>query len=64
MLNGLKLFDQAAIKNEFNMMHPWIKQNAVNIIDELKLYDSQSPLITHKQFIDYIRSSYGFKKTT
>jgi len=64
VLNGLKLFDQAAIKNEFNMMHPWIKQNAVNVIDELKLYDSQSPLITHKQFIDYIRSSYGFKKTT
>ena len=63
ILNGLKLFDQKSIEQEFNMMHHWIKQNAVNVLTEVNNYDGQTPLVTHREFINYIKQIYGVKKT-
>lgn len=54
ILHGLKLYDKNSIKQEFDMMHPWIKQNAVDVLEELRIYDEQSPTVTHKQFIDHV----------
>lgn len=62
VLNGLKLFDQTSIESEFNMMHPWIKNNAINVLAESMSYDEQTPLVTHSQFINYIKELYGVKK--
>lgn len=57
VLAGLKLFDIDAIKNEYNLMHPVIKEIAENFIRESRTMEKIQPTVGHKEFISYIRNS-------
>lgn len=56
ILAGLNLFDRAAIKQEYDMMHPKIKEYAENFIRENRMLEKTQPTVGHKQFIAYIRN--------
>ena len=57
ILAGLKLFDTDAIKHEYEMMHPKIKEIAENFIREKRTMEKVSPSIGHKEFISHIRNN-------
>ncbi len=57
ILNGLKLFDIPAIQQEYEMMHPAIKQIAEKFIREKRTLERISPTVGHKEFISHIRGS-------
>jgi hypothetical protein len=56
ILAGLKLFDIEAIKQEYEMMHPVIKEIAENFIREKYTFEKINPSVGHKQYIEYVRN--------
>jgi tryptophan halogenase len=56
ILAGLKLFDIELIRQEYEMMHPAIKEIAENFIREKRTIEKIQPSVGHRQYIDYIRS--------
>jgi hypothetical protein len=56
ILAGLKLFDVEAIKQEYEMMHPVIKEIAENFIREKYTFEKINPSVGHKQYIEYVRN--------
>jgi tryptophan halogenase len=57
VLAGLHLFDKQAIKQEYDLMHPVVKERAENFIRENRMLEKTQPTVGHKQFISYIRNS-------
>lgn len=57
ILNGLKLFDVAAIQHEYDMMHPAVKAIAENHIREKRTIEKISPTVGHKEYLSYVRGS-------
>jgi len=57
ILNGLNLFDRSAIREEFELMHPVIKEQAESAIRNIKTLEQITPTIGHKEFISKIRAS-------
>ena len=57
ILAGLKLFDTELIKQEYDMMHPAIKQRAETFIRETRTLEKTQPTVGHKEFIAHIRST-------
>jgi Tryptophan halogenase len=57
ILNGLNLFDRAAIKAEYEMMHPKIKERAEDAIRNIRTLERITPTMGHKEFIAKIRAS-------
>jgi tryptophan halogenase len=55
ILYGLNLFDTTAIKQEYEMMHPKIKELAEDHIREIRTIAKMEPTVGHKQYIDYVR---------
>lgn len=55
ILYGLNLFDTDAIKQEYEMMHPKIKELAEDHIREIRTIAKMEPTVGHKQYIDYVR---------
>jgi tryptophan halogenase len=55
ILHGLNLFDVNAIKNEYSMMHPAIKELAENAIRESRTFEKLTPTVGHKEFISQVR---------
>jgi len=57
VMQGLGLFDTASIKEEYNMMHPMIKENADNVIDREMEFIKETKEISHKMMISVIRDT-------
>lgn len=57
ILNGLNLFDRNAIREEFELMHPKIKEQAESAIRHIKTLEQITPTVGHKEFISKIRAS-------
>lgn len=57
VMHGLGLFDTDAIKNEYNMIHPMIKENAEEIIKHEKEFLKETQEISHKMMISVIRET-------
>jgi tryptophan halogenase len=57
ILAGLKLFDTELIRQEYEMMHPVMKQRVENFIRETRTIEKTQPTIGHKEFIAHIRST-------
>ena len=55
ILYGLNLFDTTAIKQEYEMMHPKIKELAEDHIREIRTIAKMEPTVGHKQYIDHVR---------
>lgn len=56
ILYGLDLFNIQSIKHEHEMYHHHIRELAVEIIDSNKVYEIETPMMTHKNFLQLIRS--------
>jgi hypothetical protein len=56
-MHGLGLFDQESIKREYDMMHPLIKENADQIINNETEFLKETQEITHKMMISVIRDT-------
>jgi tryptophan halogenase len=57
VMHGLGLFDQESIKREYDMMHPLIKENADQIINNETEFLKETQEITHKMMISVIRDT-------
>jgi flavin-dependent dehydrogenase len=57
VMHGLGLFDQGSIKQEYDMMHPLIKDNADQIINNEIEFLKETQEITHKMMISVIRDT-------
>jgi tryptophan halogenase len=57
ILAGLDLFDTELIRQEYNMMHPKIKEQAENFIRETRTFEKINPTVGHKQYIAHVRST-------
>jgi tryptophan halogenase len=57
ILAGLNLFDTELIRQEYNMMHPVMKERVENFIRETRTFEKTQPTVGHKEFIAHIRSS-------
>jgi tryptophan halogenase len=57
ILAGLGLFDTELIRQEYNMMHPKIKEQAENFIRETRTFEKINPTVGHKQYIAHVRST-------
>jgi len=58
ILYGLDLFNIEAIKNEYNSMHPFIKDHAEEVLETVREFDLQQPSLKHKLFLDIIRENH------
>lgn len=56
ILAGLNLFDKTAIEQEYNLMHPGIKNKAEAFIRETRTFEKMNPIVGHKEFISTIRN--------
>lgn len=56
LLYGLDLFDIESIKREHNMFHHYIKEHAIEVLDNVRTYDAETAMMPHKRFIDLILS--------
>lgn len=56
ILYGLDLFNIESIKNEHNMYHHYIKELAVEVLESGKVYESETAMMTHRNFLQIIRS--------
>ncbi len=56
VLNGLKLFDQEALRAEYDMLHPAVKEIAEKFVRETRTFEKTQPTVGHKEFISYIRN--------
>lgn len=56
VLAGLKLFDRQAIKKEYNLMHPRVRNIAETFIRETRTLEKMNPSVGHKEFILAIRN--------
>ena len=57
ILNGLQLFDRNAIREEYELMHPQIKEKAESAIRHIRTLEQLTPTVGHKEFISKIRAS-------
>lgn len=57
ILSGLKLFDIDLIRQEYEMMHPFIKQRADTYIREKRSLEKTLPSVGHKEYINFVRNS-------
>ena len=55
ILYGLDLFNTDAIKQEYEMMHPKIKEMAEDHIREIRTLIKLQPTVGHKQYIEQVR---------
>lgn len=56
ILKGLNLFNKDAIRFEYEMMHPKMKEHAESAIRDFRTEQMLNPKIGHKEFISRIRS--------
>ena len=57
VMHGLGLFDQSAIRKEYEMVHPAIRAEADHIIAEHQKYLDTIEAIPHKEALSIIRES-------
>ena len=57
VMHGLGLFNTDAIKQEYEMMHPIIKENAENILSREIEFLKETQDITHKMILSVIRET-------
>jgi hypothetical protein len=62
IMYGLDLFDTNAIKREYESMHPYLKNHAENILEDVRSHDNETPMIPHKKFLEIVKSQ-RFRKT-
>jgi len=58
ILAGLKLFDTEMIRQEYEIMHPAIKEIAENFIREKQTIEKIQPTVGHRQYIEYVRNLF------
>jgi tryptophan halogenase len=58
VMEGLEMFDKAAIKQEFTFLNPFIKQHAEHILFSHLQSDNKLNTIPHKEFIKLIRNYF------
>ena len=48
-----------SISKEFHSMHSAIKTHAIEMLDQVKMYDTVQPSLDHKMFLDIIKADYN-----
>lgn len=56
VLNGLRLFNQENIRQEYKMQSPKIQEWADNVVREKQTFEKLHPAVGHKEFIGRIRN--------
>ena len=56
ILYGLDLLDVDSINNEYKMFHYDVQNLAVQALSDTKTFDSVTPMMTHKRFLQVIKS--------
>jgi len=59
VMYGLDLFNTDSISKEFHSMHSAIKTHAIEMLDQVKMYDTVQPSLDHKMFLDIIKADYN-----
>jgi tryptophan halogenase len=56
VMEGLELFNRSSIRREYQSLHPYIKNEAEQIVSMHRDFDSNLNTITHKDFLTLVRN--------
>ena len=62
VLYGLDLFDIPSIQLEHSMYHPYIRDHALEVLERVRTFEVETPMMSHRMFLEVIKSQ-AIRKT-